>query len=86
MRTTKISISIDKKQLRQVRAAAKSEGLSVSAFIARALDGKLEEHDRLQAARELWAEWGPKSVPTEQERQEFRRLMARPRKRRSRAA
>ena len=83
MRTTKISISIDKKQLRLVRAAAKSEGLSVSAFIARALDGQIEAHDRLQAARELWAEWGAASIPTEKEREEIRRLMARPKKRRS---
>lgn len=81
MRTTKISIAVDKQKLRLARAAAKSAGLSLSAFIGRALDAQLAEHDRVAAARELWASWGPDSVPTEKDREALRRHMTRPRKR-----
>ena len=86
MRTTKVSIAVDKKKLRLARAAAKSEGSSLSAFFVRGLDLQLDEHDRLRAARELWASWGPDSIPSEKDREEFRRHMTRPRKRRARAA
>jgi hypothetical protein len=81
MRTTKVSIAVDKQKLRLARAAAKSEGLSLSAFIGRALDLQLEEHGRVVAARELWADWGPESAPTDSDREALRRHMARPRKR-----
>lgn len=86
MRTTKISIAIDKEQLRLARDAAKSEGLSLSAYIARALGNQLEDQQRLEAARELWRAWGPESIPTPKEHQEFVARMARPRKRRPKAA
>jgi hypothetical protein len=81
VRTTKISIAVDKQKLRLARAAAKSEGLSLSAFIGRALDAQLQEHDRVVAARELWASWGPDSVPSQNDRVALRRHMTRPRKR-----
>lgn len=86
MRTTKISIAVDKQKLRLARAAAKADGLSLSAFIARGLDRQLDEHDRREAARELAATWGPASIPSDDERAEFRNHMLRPRRRRSRAA
>jgi hypothetical protein len=86
VRTTKISIAVDKKKLRMARAAAKAAGLSLSAFLSRGLDLQLEAHDRLQAARELAASWGVDSVPTVDERAAFRRAMSRPRRHRSRAA
>jgi hypothetical protein len=86
MRTTKISIAIDKEKLRLARAAARSERMSLSAYIARALSKHLEDQERLDAARELHRRWGPETIPTTAERDEFLTLMSRPRKRRRRAA
>lgn len=84
MRTTKISIAIDQEQLRIARDAAKSEGLSLSAYIARALGNQLEEQQRLDAARELYQSWGADTVPTPKERDQFLARMRR--KRRTKAA
>lgn len=86
MRTAKISIAIDKTSLARARAAAKSRGLSLSAFIGKALDVELDDQDRLDAARRLWASWGPESTPTDDDREALQRHMARPKKRRARAA
>jgi hypothetical protein len=86
MRTTKISIAIDKEQLRLARRAAKSEGLSLSGYIARALASRLEEQVRIDAARELHQSWGRRSVPTAEDRAEFLSKMSRTRKRRAKAA
>jgi hypothetical protein len=86
MRTTKISIAIDKEQLRIARRAAKSEGVSLSGYIARALTNQLEEQLRLDAARELHRSWGRQSIPTAKDRDEFVSRMSRGRRRRERAA
>ena len=86
MSTTKISISLDKEQLRRARAASASEGLSLSAYVARALGTQLEDQRRLDASRVLHASWGPETVPTPKEREEFLAKMSRRRNRRSRAA
>jgi hypothetical protein len=86
VRTAKISIAVDKEQLRLARKAAKSEGLSLSGFIARALGNQLEDQARLDAARQLHKSWDAESIPTAKDRQEFLERMSRPRKRRKRAA
>jgi hypothetical protein len=86
MRTTKISIAIDKEQLRLARKAAKREGLSLSGFIGRALGNQLEDQLRVDAARELHARWGPDSIPTAAEREDFLARMSRRRKGRVKAA
>jgi hypothetical protein len=86
MRTKKISIAIDGEKLALARAAAKSERVSLSAYIARAVGKQLEEQERLEAARELHRKWGQSSVPTPNERREFLVRMSRPRKRRHKAA
>jgi hypothetical protein len=83
--TTKISIAIDEKQLRLARKGAKSEGLSLSRYIAHALGKQIEDQERLDAARKLHKEWGPESVPTPSERQVFRMKMSRSRKRHAKA-
>ena len=85
-RTTKISIAIDKEQLRVARRAAKSEGLSMSGYIARALGHQLQEQERRDAARELHRSWGPDSVPTDKDREAFLTQMSRGPKRRKKAA
>jgi hypothetical protein len=86
MSTTKISIAIDERQLRVARRAAKSEGLSLSAYIGRALDNQLQEQARLDAARELHRSWSRESMPTAKDRDEFLLRMSRGRRRRERAA
>jgi hypothetical protein len=86
VRTTKISIAIDKQQLKRARSAATAEGLSLSAYIARALGNQLEDQRRIDAARALHASWGDGSVPTAADQEAFVARMARPRARRSRAA
>jgi hypothetical protein len=86
VRTTKISISIDKNQLRRVRLAARSDNVSVSSFIARGLEKHLEDREILEAARKLWKEWGPESVPTPAEREEIIAKVSRPRRKRKRRA
>jgi hypothetical protein len=87
VRTTKISIAIDKEHLRLARKAAISEGLSLSGYIARALGSRLEDQRRIDAARELQASWGPESLPTPGDRERFLTRMSRGRrKRRARAA
>jgi hypothetical protein len=86
MRTTKISIAVDKQMLQLARRAAASEGLSLSAYIGRALARQLEAQERTEAARELYRSWGPETVPTSADWDDFRRATARPRKRRRKAA
>jgi hypothetical protein len=86
MRSTKISIAIDKEQLRRARSAAKREGMSLSGYIARALGSQLEDQLRVDAARELHARWGPDSAPTARDREQFLARMSRPHKGRVRAA
>jgi len=86
VRTTKISIAIDKQQLKRARSAAKAEGLSLSAYIARAVGNQLEDQRRLDAARALHASWDGSSIPTAADREAFLARMTRPRVRRSKAA
>jgi hypothetical protein len=86
MRTAKISIAIDKARLQLARRAAKSEGISLSAYIGRALVRQLEAQERIDAAHELHRSWGPETVPTAADWADFQRAMARPRKRRRKAA
>ena len=86
MPTTKISIAIDEGQLRLARKGAKSEGLSLSGYIARALGNHLEDQERVDAARKLYKQWGPESVPTPRDREAFRTKMSRSRKRHEKAA
>jgi uncharacterized protein (DUF1778 family) len=83
---TKISIAIDAEQLRLSRKAAKVEGLSLSAYITRALGSQLEDQRRLDAARELYKSWGPSSLPTPKDREAFLARMSRRPKRRAKAA
>jgi hypothetical protein len=86
VRTTKISIAIDKEQLRRARAAAQAEGVSLSAYLGRALGNLLDEQLRIEAARELHSSWDARSVPTQRDRDEFLAKMDPPRRRRSKAA
>jgi len=86
VRTTKISIAIDKQLLRLARAAAKAERLSLSAFITYAVRKQFEELRRVNAARDLYATWDDSSLPTPADRDTFLARMSRPQRRRARAA
>lgn len=86
MSKTKISIAIDEQQLRAARSAAKAEGVSLSAYIGRALGSQLAERRRIEAARALHESWGDDGVPTAKDHEAFLASMARPRARRERAA
>jgi hypothetical protein len=86
MRTTKISIAIDKEQLRIARRASKAEGVSLSGYITRALGERLEDQRRIDASRELYEKWGTESLPTAKDREAFIARMSRKRKRGSKAA
>ena len=86
MGTKKISIAIGDERLTLARAAAKSERVSLSAYISRALGKQLEDQERLDAARELHRRWGRSGIPTARAREEFHARMSRPRKRRRKAA
>jgi hypothetical protein len=84
-RTTKISIAIDAKVLASARKAAKTAGLSLSAFIARGVSKALEDAERISAARELSEEWAL-PPPTEEEKAAFLARLNRRRRRKPRAA
>lgn len=86
MPTTTIRIAIDQQQLKRARSAAKAEGLSLSAYITRALGKQLEDQRRIDAARALHARWGDSGIPTAADREAFLAQMARPRARRAKAA
>lgn len=85
MPTTRIRIAIDPRQLKRARSAARAEGLSLSAYIARALGNQLEDQHRIDAARALHARWGMPSMPTAADREAFLTRMVRSRARRSKA-
>ena len=85
MPATKISIAIDEEQLRLARKAAVSERMSLSGYISRALGARLEDQQRIDAARKLAATWGPGSLPSAADRERFRAVMSRRGKRRPKA-
>lgn len=80
MSTTRIRIAIGQQQLKRARSAAKAEGLSLSAYIARALGKELEDQRRIDAARALHARWGASSLPTAADHEAFLARMAGPRR------
>lgn len=77
--TTTVRIAIDPQQLKHARSAAKAEGVSLSAYIARALGNQLEDQQRIDAARALHVSWGNSAIPTAADREAFLARMARPR-------
>jgi hypothetical protein len=97
--TQKISVAMGRNELRLAKTAADEEGLSLSAFVTRAVRERLEERRRMEAAREVLATFSPEDLPTPEEQRDLvelwtreRPIAARPaqaqkaRKRRPRAA
>jgi len=79
--TQKISVAIGRDELRLAKTAAHEEGLSLSAFVTRAVRERLEERRRLEAARAVLATFTPEDFPTDQERRELIELWTRKRSR-----
>ena len=65
--TQKISVAMGLSELRLARTAAEDEGVSLSAFVTRAVRDRLEERERLEAEREVLAGFLPHEVPTAEE-------------------
>jgi hypothetical protein len=66
--TQKISVAMGRSELRLAKTAAEEEGVSLSAYVTRAVRDRLEERQRLEAAREILATFdeGELATPTEQ--------------------
>ena len=77
--TQKISVAMGKDELRLAKTAAKQEGVSLSAYVTRAVRERLEERRRLEAAREFLATFAPDELPTAEEQRQLLELWMRPR-------
>jgi hypothetical protein len=69
--TQKISVAIGLEELRLAKTAAHEEGLSLSAFVTRAVRDRLEERRRLEAARAVLATFTAEDYPTDEERRDL---------------
>lgn len=77
--TQKISVAMGRDELRLAKTAAEEEGLSLSAYVTRAVRERLEERQRSEAAREFLATFAPDELPTVQEERQLLELWSRPR-------
>lgn len=65
--TQKVSVAIGRTELRLAKTAANEEGVSLSAYVTRAVRERLEERLRSEAAREFLATFAPDEIPTAEE-------------------
>jgi hypothetical protein len=65
--TQKISVAMGRNELRLAKTAAEDEGVSLSAFVTRAVRERLEERERQEARREILATFLPHEIPTAEE-------------------
>jgi hypothetical protein len=65
--TQKISVAMGRNELRLAKTAAEAEGVSLSAFVTRAVRDRLEERERIEAQREILASFLPEEIPTADE-------------------
>jgi len=77
--TEKISVAMGRDELRLAKTAADEEGLSLSAYVTRAVRERLEERRRMEAAREVLATFAPDDFPTPQEQRDLVTLWTRTR-------
>lgn len=77
--TQKISVAMGRDELRLAKTAAQAEGLSLSAYVTRAVRDRLEERRRMEAAREVLATFDADELPTPEEEQRLLELWTRPR-------
>jgi hypothetical protein len=84
--TQKISVAMGRDELRLAKTAAHEEGVSLSAYVTRAVRERLQERRRLEAAREFLATFAPEELPTPEEQRELVELWTRARLVASRSA
>jgi hypothetical protein len=77
--TEKVSVAMGLEELRLARRAATEEGVSLSAYVTRAVRQRLEERRRVEAARALLATFSPEDFPTPGEQGALVELWTRPR-------
>jgi hypothetical protein len=75
--TQKISVAMGRDELRLAKTAAHEEGVSLSAYVTRAVRERLQERRRLEAAREFLATFAPEELPTPEEQRELVELWTR---------
>jgi hypothetical protein len=77
--TQKISVAMGRDELRLAKVAAGEEGLSLSAFVTRAVRERLAERRRIEAAHEVLATFAREEFPTPDEQRELVALWTRAR-------
>jgi hypothetical protein len=75
----KVSVALGRDELRLARVAAKQDGVSLSAFVTRAVRARIQELRRQQAARRALATFAPEDIPTVEEQRELLTLWVAPR-------
>ena len=69
--TQKISVAMGRAELRLAKTAAEEEGISLSAYVTRAVRQRLDERERLEAARAIIATYAPEELATPQEQKQL---------------
>lgn len=69
--TAKISVAMGREELRLAKTAATAEGISLSAFVTRAVRDRLAEQRRLNAARAVMATFDVGDFPSAEEQEEI---------------
>jgi hypothetical protein len=77
--TQKISVAMGRDELRLAKTAAHEEGVSLSAYVTRAVRERLQERRRLEAAQQFLATFAPDELPTPEEQRELVELWTRAR-------
>ncbi len=77
--TQKISVAMGVDELRLAKTAADEEGVSLSAYVTRAVRDQLEERRRREAAEEVLATFAPEERATPEERRTLVALWTRAR-------
>jgi hypothetical protein len=77
--TEKISVAMGRDELRLAKTAAEEEGISLSAFVTKAVRDCLEEKRRMEAANEVLSTFVGDDFPTPEEERELLALWSRPR-------
>jgi len=65
--TQKISVAMGRSELRLAKAAANEEGISLSAYVTRAVRDRLEERRRFEAAKQLLGTFDLAELPSLEE-------------------
>jgi len=69
--TAKISVAMGREELRLAKTAANAEGISLSAYVTRAVRDRLAEQRRLAAARAVMATFDMGDFPSAEEQEEI---------------